>query len=94
MAEREKDCGQETFITFPCLFPIKIVGENHSTLRSEIIDIASQHAPGFMESMLSERQSTKGNYLSFTVTVQATSKAQLDALYQALTTHAKVKVVL
>jgi putative lipoic acid-binding regulatory protein len=31
------------------------------------------------------RESGKGNYVSITVTVQATSRAQLDAIYMDLT---------
>ena len=95
MAEQEKTPEQDTLITFPCLFPIKIMGEKHETLRADVVEIASRHVPDFVEqSMLIERTSRKGNYLSFTVTVPATSKAQLDALYQAFTAHPRVKVVL
>lgn len=92
---RQEEKDHDTLISFPCLFPIKIMGEKHDTLRANIVDIANKHAPGFLEqSMLKERVSSKGNYLSFTLTVQATSKAQLDALYQELTAHPKIKVVL
>ena len=35
-----------------------------------------------------------GNYLGLTITVTATSREQLDALYRALSTHPMVKVVL
>lgn len=85
---------EETYLTFPCLFPIKIMAEKHSTLRLEIVDIVQMHAPDFMETMLVERESRAGKYLSLTVTINAHSKAQLDALYQALTSHSKVKAVL
>ena len=37
---------------------------------------------------------SSNNYLGLTLTVTATSRAQLDALYQALTSHPMVKVVL
>lgn len=40
------------------------------------------------------RPSSKGNYLSITCTVNATSQAQLDALYVELSSHPLVKVVL
>jgi putative lipoic acid-binding regulatory protein len=40
------------------------------------------------------RPSSKGNYLSLTVTVRATSREQLDNLYRALSSHPMVKVVL
>lgn len=95
MTQQKEGPEQETLILFPCLFPIKIMGKKLPTLRIEIIDIINQHAPGFIEeTMLTERESSKGNYLSFTATVHATSKAQLDRIYQALTDHPHVKVVL
>ena len=37
------------------------------------------------------RESGKGNYMAATLNITATSKAQLDALYQALSTHPLVK---
>jgi putative lipoic acid-binding regulatory protein len=40
------------------------------------------------------RPSTKGTYLSLTVTVRATSREQLDDLYRELSSHPMVKVVL
>ena len=40
------------------------------------------------------RPSAKGNYLSITCTVTATSQQQLDALYRELSSHPMVKVVL
>jgi putative lipoic acid-binding regulatory protein len=85
---------QPTLMTFPCLFPIKIMGENHETLRPDIVSIASRHAPDFTEDKLVERTSRNGNYLALTLTVHATSQAQLDGLYHALTAHPKIKVVL
>lgn len=91
---KTKNQPEETCLTFPCLFPIKIMAEKHSALRFEIVDIVQTHAPDFMETMLLERESKGGNYISLTVTVNAQSKSQLDALYQALTSHSKVKVVL
>jgi hypothetical protein len=40
------------------------------------------------------RPSTKGNYLSLTITVTATSREQLDNLYRELSGHPMVKYVL
>jgi hypothetical protein len=86
---------QETLITFPCLFPVKIIGEKQAALRADVVHIASKHVPGLIEqTMLVERESKQGNYISFTLTVQATSQAQLDALYRELTAHPHIKVVL
>ena len=40
------------------------------------------------------RESSSGKYQSLTMTVNAASKAQLDRIYQDLTGHPLVKVVL
>ncbi|NDE45890.1 MAG: DUF493 family protein, partial [Betaproteobacteria bacterium] len=38
--------------------------------------------------------SSKANYIGLTATIRAASRAQLDALYLALTGHPLVKIVL
>jgi len=53
-----------------------------------------EHAPDFDPATLELRASSGGKYLSVTATVRATSRAQLDTLYRALTRHPLVKVVL
>lgn len=85
---------QQSLLTFPCLFPIKVMGEKHPKLRMEVVKIVKKYSPKFKKDMLTERESRQGNYLSFTVMVEVESKAQLDAIYLALTGHPKVKVVL
>ena len=50
--------------------------------------------PGFDPATIEHRPSAKGNYLGLTITINATSREQLDELYRTLTTHPMVKVVL
>jgi putative lipoic acid-binding regulatory protein len=52
------------------------------------------HAPDLDLNTVEVRQSRTGKYLSLTVTIRAQSRAQLDAIYLALTAHPMVKVVL
>ena len=56
--------------------------------------IAQQFDPAFDASTIELRESKGGNYLGVTITVTATSRAQLDELYRTLSTHPMVKVVL
>ena len=56
--------------------------------------IAKEHDPGFDAAAIELRESRGGNYMGVTLTVTATSRSQLDALYQALSAHPMVKVVL
>ena len=52
------------------------------------------HDPDFHAGKMELRPSSKGTYLSLTVTVRATSREQLDNLYRALSSHPMVKYVL
>lgn len=79
---------------FPCRFPIKVMGERHDAFAQTILQAVQQHAPGTVETDIQVRESSNGRYLSLTVTVEAVSREQLDAIYRALSGHEMVKVVL
>ena len=83
-----------TLLEFPCEFPIKIMGARVDDFAQTVLDVVLRHAPDFDAATMQMRPSSKGNYLSITCTVNATSQAQLDALYVELSSHPLVKVVL
>jgi putative lipoic acid-binding regulatory protein len=56
--------------------------------------IVQQFDPSFDASTIELRTSKAGNYLGVTLTVNATSREQLDEIYRTLSTHPMVKVVL
>jgi putative lipoic acid-binding regulatory protein len=85
---------KESLIDYPSLFPIKVMGERVDGLVSAITTIARQFDPLFDATTISLRESSGGKYLGVTITVTATSRDQLDALYRALGLHPMVKVVL
>jgi putative lipoic acid-binding regulatory protein len=84
----------ESALTFPTDFPIKVMGRRVDAFAQTVVDIVLAHAPDFDPATLELRASRQGNYLSVTATIRATSRAQLDALYRALTSHPLVSVVL
>lgn len=84
----------ESLITYPSDFPIKVMGAMQDGFAESIIAVVIAHDPGFDPGTVEMRPSSKGNYLSLTTTVRATSRQQLDDLYRALTSHPLVKVVL
>ena len=86
--------AKETLLEFPCDFPIKIMGARVDGFAQAVAEVVLGHAPEFDPASMEMRPSSKGNYLSLTCTIRATSKDQLDALYRALTAHPMVKVVL
>jgi putative lipoic acid-binding regulatory protein len=79
---------------FPMDFPIKIMGKRVDTFAEEVVAIVREHAPEFDPATLEMRASRNGNYLSFTATIRAESRPQLDALYRALSSHPLVTLVL
>ena len=83
-----------SLIEYPSDFPIKIMGANVDGFADAIAAVVRQHAPDFDPALMELRPSSGRNYLSCTCTVRAASRAQLDALYRALTAHPMVKVVL
>ena len=84
----------ETLLEFPCDFPVKIMGKAHEDLRKAVEDILAEHAPEFDSKNIKIRESKDGNYHALTATICATSKPQLDAIYQALTDHDLVLMAL
>ena len=85
---------KESLLEFPCDFPIKVMGARVDGFAQAVAEVVLVHAPEFDPASMEMRPSSKGNYLSLTCTIRATSRDQLDALYRALTAHPMVKVVL
>ncbi len=85
---------QESLITYPTDFPMKIMGLMQDNFASTIVELVQYHDPVFHAGKMELRPSSKGTYLSLTVTVRATSREQLDNLYRALSSHPMVKYVL
>lgn len=88
------NADRQTLLEFPCDFPIKIMGARVDEFAQVIVALVLEHAPDFDASSVEMRPSSKGNYLSLTCTIRATSQLQLDNLYRALTSHPLVKVAL
>lgn len=88
--------GEEkaTGLTFPTVFPIKVMGRTQDGFAQAVADVVRKHAPDFDPASLEMRASKEGNWLSVTATVNATSREQLDDLYRELVGHPMVKMVL
>ena len=85
---------EQSLIEYPSDFPIKVMGAMQDDFAETIVKLVQQHDPEFHAGRLEMRPSSSGNYLGLTVIVRATSREQLDALYQALTSHPMVKIVI
>lgn len=70
------------------------MGQNVDGFAEAMTHIARQFDPLLDAADIELRESKAGNYLGITITIQATSREQLDELYRTLSTHPLVKVVL
>ena len=85
---------EDTLLEFPCQFPIKAMGKNTSDFDSIVVEIVRRHVGDIKEGAVKTRLSKSDKYLSVTVTIEATSRKQLDAIYQGLTDCAEVLMAL
>lgn len=85
---------QQSLIEFPCEFPIKVMGRTQAGFAQIVLEIVQRHDPAFDASTMQMRPSREGNYLSLTCVIQATSREQLDRVYQDLCDHPMVTMVL
>ena len=85
---------EETLLEFPCQFSLKAFGRDEGNFETLIFDIVTQFVKQLPRSAASSRPSSKGSYLAVTVDFTATSKAQLDQIYQALTDDKRVVMAL
>ncbi len=70
------------------------MGPYQAGFRQQMVDIVRGYAPELMEEDIKERFSRNGNYVSITVTIQATGEDQLKALFQDLKSSGLVTLVL
>ena len=85
---------KQTLLEFPCNFPIKAMGKVNSGFEARALEIVRCHAADFRDEDMRIVASGKGNYLSATFVIHATSKAQLDAIYCELTACEDMLMVL
>lgn len=94
MSTNQPPADGESALTFPCRFPIKVMGPTADGFAQAIAQVVLRHAPDFDPATLEMRASSAGKYLALTCTINATSRAQLDDLYRDLSSHPMVRVVL
>jgi len=86
--------NEETLLEFPCTFPIKAMGKSAPDFDQRVVEIVRRHCPDIREGAVKSRPSKGGKWVSVTVTIEATSKQQLDDIYRALNAEERVVMVL
>lgn len=85
---------EDSLIEYHSDFPIKVMGKHHPEFAQTLTEVVLRFDPGFDAATVEMRPSKGGNYMGLTFTVRATSREQLDSLYQALHGHPMVSIVL
>ena len=70
------------------------MGRKERGFAQGVAEIVRKHAPDFDPATMELRPSRQGTYLSVTCMIRATSREQLDALYQELCDQPSVVMVL
>jgi uncharacterized protein len=85
---------EQSLIQYPCDFPIKVMGHAQAGFTKAVIEIISRHDQRFEAASTEVRTSKHAKYLSLTCIVKATSREQLDKIYQELCDHPMVVMAL
>jgi uncharacterized protein len=84
----------DSIIEYPLEFPVKVMGLNRPEFLPAMTAVFLRHAPDFDASTVVSRASREAKYLSLTMTINAVSREQLDALYRELSDHPMVSMAL
>lgn len=84
----------DSLMTFPCDFPIKIIGNNNDTFMKEIIELVRKHYPNTEDKSIRSQASKEGNFLAISILLHVLDQTTLDALYADLSKHPEIKMVL
>ena len=81
-------------IEFPCDYPIKVVGIAADDFQDFVIEVMQRHSEQVYSERISVRASGSGNFLSVTISIQATSIEQLKRIHEDLKASGRVHMVL
>ena len=81
-------------ITYPCAYPIKVMGEHDDEFETVIVKIIARHDPGLVRESISLRASRNGRYVSLNAIITATGPQQIQALFNDLKASGRVAMVL
>ena len=94
MNDTDKKELTQSLIEYPTDFPLKIFGKQQDDFAQAVMEIVTKHDPDFTAASMEMRASKNARYVSLTCTIRATSREQLDAVYQELCDHPMVTMVL
>jgi len=84
--------GDGSLLGFPCDLPIMVFGRNAPEFRDAVVTIVESHYGSAYS--LAEQESKQGSYVSFTITVRAETRTQIDAVYKDLVANELILMAL
>ncbi len=86
--------SEESAISFPCQFPIKMMGRDTPEFRATARALVEKHAGAVADDAVQTALSRNARFVSVTVTIIAESQEQLDNIYRDVTSHDDVLMAL
>ncbi|MGQ4880268.1 YbeD family protein [Billgrantia sp. LNSP4103-1] len=80
-------------ITFPCDYPIKVVGDAAEDFTATVCQVVLRHDDSFDASSIEVVESRTARFLSVRLTLRATGEEQLKALFADLKATGRVHMV-
>jgi putative lipoic acid-binding regulatory protein len=86
--------SDDSVMTFPCSFPIKLMGRETEEFRQTARELVEKHTGPLVDDAIESALSRNGRFVSVTITVIAESREQLDNIYRDATAHDDVIMAL
>jgi putative lipoic acid-binding regulatory protein len=75
---------EDTPLTFPCVYPLKVMGANTAEFRAQMRSVISAELGAGQPLEVAEKLSANAKFVSLTCTVDVPSRDELDRLYRTL----------
>lgn len=79
---------------FPCEIPVTVIGEDRDDFEGLVVEVILTHIHPAQLRGIERKNSSAGKYLSVTITFEAESRAQLNAIFAALGKEERVRMVI
>ena len=86
--------SDDSLLKFPCEFPIKMMGRDTPEFRETARSLVEKHTGPIDDAAINDALSRNGNFVSITITVNATSQEQLDDIYRDVSSHDAILMAL
>jgi putative lipoic acid-binding regulatory protein len=80
-------------ITFPCDYPLKVVGDAAEDFSATVCQIVRRHDPTFEATGIKVVPSRNGRFQSVRLSIRATGESQIQALFLELKATGRVHMV-